>query len=241
MNVGDIMTQEVISIGPEATVADAAKLMLREHVSGLPVIGASHTLLGIVTEGDLLRRIETGTAKNRPRWLEFFASAHTLASEYVHGHSRRVTEVMTPDVIVVSEDMALERVVDLMERYKIKRLPVMREGRVVGILARANLLRALSVSLPVSPIKAGDRTIRRQLEKELADRAWKPRLTQIMVRDGVIDIWGYVTDERHRNAVRVAAENIPGVVKVRDHIMWFEPFSGVVVASSEDTSVNLLH
>lgn len=241
MNVGDIMTQEVVSIGPDATVADAANLMLRENISGLPVVGANHGLLGIITEGDLLRRVEIETSKQRPRWLEFFMNPGTLATEYVHSHSRKIADIMTRDVVVTAETMPLDRAVEMMERHGVKRLPVMREGKVVGILGRANLLRALAVNPPAAPIRGGDRFIREQLEEELAKRSWKTRLTQIMVKDGIVDIWGYVTDERHRIAILVAAENIPDVKKVRDHIAWVEPVSGIVVDTGKDSRRDLLH
>jgi CBS domain-containing protein len=231
MNVGDIMTQDVISVTPDTTVTEAANLMLKERISGLPVIGASRTLHGIVTEGDFLRRVETGTEKKRPHWMEFLVGANARAGEYVHSHARTVSDVMTRDVSIATEDMPLDMAVDLMERRGVKRLPVVRNGRVVGIIARANLLRALVASPPQAAQAAADREIRERLERELAGQPWNARQFNIVVHDGVVDVWGFISDERQRDAIRVAAENIPSVKMVRDHLAWFEPYTGIAVGT----------
>ncbi|MGE3476539.1 MAG: CBS domain-containing protein [Rhodospirillaceae bacterium] len=228
MKVADVMTQEVISVTPDTTVSDAAKLMLKEHVSGLPVITASRVLVGIVTEGDFLRRTETGTERRRPHWLEFILSQGTLAGEYVHSHARTVFDVMTRNVVVATEDMPLDAAVELMERKHVKRLPVVREGKVVGILARANLLHALAASPPKAVQRSGDDAIRQSLESEVKGQPWSARQFHFVVKDGVVDLWGFVTSEQQRAALRVAAENIAGVKEVRDHMFWFEPYSGVI-------------
>lgn len=241
MNVGSVMTQEVISVGPDTTVSEAATIMLQEHISGLPVVSAAHALLGIVTEGDFLRRAETGTEKKRPRWLEFFIGPNTLASEYVHSHARVVADVMTRDVAVATEEMPLDEVVDLMEKRNIKRLPVIRNGRVVGIVARANLLRALVASPPQAKQEAADRAIREQLERELARHSWNARQFHAVVKDGVVDLWGYITHERHRDAINLAAENVAGVKRVRDHLVWVEPCSGIVVSRGSEARQDVLH
>jgi CBS domain-containing protein len=173
MNVGDIMSQEVISVTPETTVSDAAKIMLAEHISGLPVIDADNELVGIVTEGDFLRRPETGTERYRPRWLEFLMSPTRLAKEYVHTHGRRVMEVMTRNVEVATENMPLGQAVTVMESRRVKRLPVVRDGRVVGIMARANLLHALAASPPTPSTATSNKVIREKLETELAKCSWR--------------------------------------------------------------------
>lgn len=241
MNVGDIMSQEVISIRPDNTVAEAAELMIKERISGLPVINALHVLVGIVTEGDLLRLFETGTEKVRPRWVEFLVSPNALADEYVQSHGREIADVMSRDVVVATENMPLDKAVSLMEKSGIKRLPVLRDGRVVGILSRANLLRALAAHPPKAPMKGGDKVIREVIEKELENRAWKGRFTQVFVTDGVVDVWGYVTSNHHRDAILVAAKNVPGVKAVQDHLMLIEPFSGLVVGAGKNARENLLH
>ncbi|MBY0511989.1 MAG: CBS domain-containing protein [Rhodospirillaceae bacterium] len=229
MRVGDVMTQEVFSVPPEGAISDAAKIMLKERISGLPVINAAHKLVGMVTEDDLLRRAETGTEKNRPHWLEFIVNPGTLAVEYVHSHGRKVAEVMTSDVVTATEDTALEQAVELMERRHVKRLPVVRGGRVVGIITRANFLHALAASPPNAKTRAEDKAIRDQIWAELCKRRWNAREGNVVVRDGVVDVWGYIDDERHRDAIRVAAENVPGVKKVRDHLIWIEPYVGSIL------------
>src|ERR1700726_452887 len=144
MKAEDIMTRRVISVAPEASILESARLMLQHRVSGLPVIDAAGRLVGVVTEGDFLRRVEVGTERKRPRWLEFIAGPGRLATEYVHSHGRKVADVMTGEPITVGEDTPIEEVVRLMERRRIKRLPVMRGTKVVGIVSRANLLHALA-------------------------------------------------------------------------------------------------
>ncbi len=234
MNVGDIMTQEVISVRPDTDVVDAAKLIITERISGLPVINDAHVLVGMVTEGDLLRRIETGTEKSRPHWLEFLIGANALADEYVRTHGRKVADVMTTDVEVATEDMSLANAVDLMECRRIKRLPVLRAGRVVGIVARANLLRALAAKGTKPATQAADTAIRQEIEKELEKRAWNGRQNHVVVNDGVVDLWGFFTDEKHRKAIHVAVQNVSGVRQVRDHLMWLEPHIGVVLDTGLD-------
>ena len=138
MQVKDVMTPAVISVGVDEPVLKAARLMLQNRISGLPVVDASGHLVGMLTEGDFLRRGEIGTQKRRSKWLEFIIGPGKLADEYVHNSGRKVREVMTPDPYFVAESDSLESVVDLMERRQIKRLPVLRDGRIVGIVSRAD-------------------------------------------------------------------------------------------------------
>src|SRR5262252_1567879 len=144
MKVSDVMTREVVSIAPEASVLEAVRLMLQHNISGLPVIDAKGNLQGVVTEGDFLRRVETGTERKRSRLVEFLLGPGRLATDYVQATGRKVGEVMTPDARTVGEDETLEKVVNLMERYRIKRVPVVRGDKVVGIVTRQNLMRALA-------------------------------------------------------------------------------------------------
>src|SRR5579864_9707198 len=144
MRVKDVMTPNVVCVGADEPVLKAARLMLQNRISGLPVIDKDGELVGIVTEGDFLRRSELGTQRQRPKWLEFIVGPGKLAEDYVHASGRKVEEIMTPEPCVVGEDVALEHVVELMERRRIKRLPVVRDGRLVGIVSRANLMHALA-------------------------------------------------------------------------------------------------
>lgn len=236
MKAMDVMTRDVVSIGPDASVLEAVRLMLQHKISGLPVVDAAGNLRGVVTEGDFLRRTETGTQRKRSRFVEILLGPGRLAEDYTRASGRKVGEVMTPDVYTVTEDAPLERVVHLMERRRIKRVPVVRGGKVIGIITRANLMRAVAtLALAEHPVAASDATIREQLMAELKKQPWAPvGLMDVVVKDGVVKLSGALTDERERQAIRIAAENIPGVKKVEDHLVWIEPNSGVIIAAPED-------
>ncbi len=227
MKVQDVMTQHVISVGPSDSMARAIRAMLQNDISGVPVLDTDGRLVGMVTEGDLLRRAETATQRNRPRWLEFFVGPGRLADEYVHAHGRKVSELMTVNPVSVTEDTPLDEVVALMEKRRIKRLPVVRGEKVVGIVSRANLLHALArVAGDAKPVQADDRAIRERLLAELSKHNWGPvGALEIIVRDGVVDLWGAITDERIRQAIIVAAENVAGVKSVNDHLVWIDVMS----------------
>lgn len=231
MKVREIITRKVLSIEPNAGVLQAVRSMLQNKISGLPVVNADGTLVGIVTEGDFLRRVETATERRRPRWLEFLAGPGRLADDYVHTHARKIADIMTPEPYTVTEDTPLENVVQLMEKNRIKRLPVVRGKLLVGIVSRANLLHALASLAPKAPASAAaDETIRERLLAELERQKWAPvGFLNVVVRDGVVELWGTITDERERKALVVAAQNVPGVKDVRDHMVWVEPMSGVVI------------
>jgi CBS domain-containing protein len=234
MQVRDVMTHHVISIGVDQPILKAARLMLQNDISGLPVVDAKGDLVGMVTEGDFLRRGEIGTERRRPKWLEFLLGPGRMAEEYVHASGCKVEEVMTRDPVTVAEDDALETVVELMERRHIKRLPVVRAGKMVGIVSRANLMHAL-VTLARNTDEPGgaDADIRERLLAAFAKQAWAPRVN-VVVKDGVVELWGTIMDDRERQACIVVAENASGVKQVHDHLVWVEPFSGVAFPSAED-------
>jgi CBS domain-containing protein len=234
MQVKDVMTANVVCIGAEEPVLKAARLMLQNRISGLPVIDKDGELVGIVTEGDFLRRSELGTQRQRPKWLEFIVGPGRLAQEFTHSSGRKVEEIMTPDPRTIGEDETLEAVVDTMERHHVKRLPVIRDGRVVGIVSRANLMHALaSLSRDVPAPAAGDLAIRDQILAAIGKQDWAPRIN-VIVNAGVAELHGVITDDRERAGLIVAAENVPGVKRVRDHLVWVEPMSGMAFPSSED-------
>ena len=236
MKALDVMTRTVISVEPDATVLKAARVMLQQHISGLPVIDKVGRLVGVLSEGDFLRRRETQTERRRSRWLEFLMRPGTIAAEYAHAHGQKVSEVMTRNVYTVDEDTSLEDVVDLMERRRIKRVPVLRGNKVVGIVTRSNLMYAM-VSLARTAPKIGkdDLAVREQLTDAMQKEKWAPAaMTNIVVRDGIVELWGTVFDERQREALKVAAENIPGVKAVKDHIVWVEPISGTVIEPQDE-------
>lgn len=236
MKAKDIMMHEVVSVEPDADALRAVRLMLQHRVSGLPVIRADGELVGIVTEGDFLRRTETGTERKRPRWLELLMGPGRLADEYVRSHAHKVHELMTRDPVVVSEDTSVSEIVETMERKRIKRVPVVRDGRVVGIVSRANLMHALASIAHDAPAQApGDEEIRRQLLAHLRSQTWAPTGSiNVVVSNGEVGLWGTIMDDRERQALVVAAENTPGVTRVVDHLVWVDPNSGTVFLSPVD-------
>jgi len=238
MNAADIMTPKVVSVVPDASILEAMQLMLANRISGLPVTTESGKLVGIVTEGDFLRRAETGTQQRRSRWLELFTSPGKLAQEYVHTHGRKVSDVMTPDPVTITEGTALDVIVRLLEERRIKRLPVVRSGVVVGIVSRANLLHALASLARERPNEdQSDAAIRAQIYAELNRQRWIPKdFINVVVRNGAVEVWGAILDERERQAVRVAVENVPGVKHISDHLVWVEPMSGMVFAPADETA-----
>jgi CBS domain-containing protein len=239
MQVKDVMTQKVISVQEDESVLKAARLMLQNRISGLPVLDKEGALVGIVTEGDFLRRSEIGTQRRRSRWLEFVIGPGRLADEYVHTSGRKVGEIMTRDPQFITEDEGLEAVVEKMERHRIKRLPVLRDGRMVGIVSRANLMHALASLardyevVPGSSTPGPDWAIRGEIIASLGKQTWTPDV-DIVVRNGVVELWGVITDARERQAIVVAAENVAGVKQVHDHLVWVEPMSGMAFPSAED-------
>ncbi|GIK80902.1 MAG: CBS domain-containing protein [Hyphomicrobiaceae bacterium] len=230
MNVRDVMTARIIGINPAATIAEAGALMLQNGVSALLVIDRSGELVGILSEGDLLERCELGTERKKHLWLEMLFRPGRLTGEYLRSHSCRVEDVMTRDVITATEDMPIEDVVKLMMENRIKRLPVMRGRRPIGVLSRADLVRVLVKCAGESRfVSRTDEEIRSNILTELRAQSWAPAaLVTVDVKNGIVDLWGSITDERQREPVRVLVENVPGVKAVHDHLVWIEPISGTV-------------
>jgi CBS domain-containing protein len=231
MIVSDVMTRRVISVPPDATVKEAAKLMLERSISGLMVVNAKGELVGVVTEADLLRRDELGTQRHRPWWLRLILSPGRQAADFTRTHGRRVHDVMTADVVTVNAGATLADAVETMERHRIKRLPVTEDGRISGIISRADLLRALAVAERLeAPLTIDDQSIRTSILDALDKQSFAPRTAlNVMVADRVVDLWGTITNENERRAICVLAENTPGVRRVNDHMVFIEPYSGSVI------------
>jgi CBS domain-containing protein len=231
MNAADVMTRRVISVAPDASIEDAVKLMLDHRISGLMVVGADGHLAGVVTEGDLLHRSELGTDYQRSWWLRLLVSPGKQADEFTHAHGRKVSDVMTPEVVSVDADAPLSDIVELMERHRIKRVPVTQQDKVVGVCSRADLLRALAVTARQATAAPGDdRTVRNHLLDALEKEPWAPLATlNVTVSGGEVDLWGTISDEQERRAIIVVAENTPGVKEVHDHLVYVEPYSGTVI------------
>jgi CBS domain-containing protein len=236
MKAEDVMTRDVIAVAPDATVLQAARLMLQHHISGLPVVDKSGKLVGVLSEGDFLRRRETRTEHKRSRWLEFLMGPGRIAAEYSHSHGSKVSEVMTTEVQTVADETPLEEIVELMERKRIKRVPVLCGEQLVGIVTRSNLMHAMvSMARVVQPAAKDDGTIRETLLAEMQKADWAPvAMTNVVVHDGVVELWGTIVDERQREALKVAAENIPGVKAVNDHLVWVEPTTGMVIEPRDE-------
>ena len=219
MKVSDVMSRGVLSVGPHDPVRKAADLMLRYGVNGFPVLDQGK-LVGMITQGDFLRRAETGTERHRSRLAELFADPGKLADEYVHSHARTIADVMTRDVVTVSADAPLSDAVDLMVRHHVKRLPVMGWNGVIGIISRVDLLHAFLVATPKEgPAPLDDAAISSQLKAELDREPGIARgSVEPSVENGVVVLSGTVQDARQRTALRVAAENIPGVKRVVDDL-----------------------
>ncbi len=229
MQASEAMTRRVISISPNATIAAAIKQMLKNRISGLPVIDSNKKLVGILSEGDLLRRPEIGTERRRVRWLDALFGPHEAAKEYVHSHGTKVKDVMTRSPVTVKESAPLHEVAHLMERHNIKRLPVVRAGKIVGIISRANLLRALASLHRETPAsQKTDAAIRNRILAEIGRQHWAyPAHIDVTVRNGVADLWGTITDMAQRDALRVLAEGAEGVKRVEEHLRWADEIASV--------------
>ncbi|MGA7264357.1 MAG: CBS domain-containing protein [Stellaceae bacterium] len=231
MKAADLMTSFVVTVTPEATIEYAAQLMLQHRISGLPVTDSDGGVLGIVTESDLLRRAETGTDKRHARWVSLLIGPGRLAQEYVHTHGRKVGEVMTERVFTVTPETPLADLVALMETKHVKRVPVVDQGRLVGIVSRADVMAALVGLLSEKPAgSVTDSDIRNQILAEIDRQPWGPRgSVDVIVTNGVVVLKGTIPDERERAALCVAAENVPGVTAVHDRLIWIDSVSGIVI------------
>jgi CBS domain-containing protein len=233
----DIMTGPVISVLPDATVMDAITLMLERKLSGLPVVNADKQLVGMVSEGDFLRRFELGTEGQRPRWIEFLRGPGRAAEEFIRTHGRKVDEVMSADVVSAEASTTLKDIIELMEHHHIKRVPIVEDSQVVGIITRADVLRALAQKVPNTGfVKEDDARIREAILAACEQQSWAPRaLIAIDVKNGIVDLSGTIFDDRERRGLRVIAENVAGVRAVRDHLVWVEPISGTVFEAPPGT------
>ena len=231
LKVSDVMTRRTTTVLPDAPVLEAMRLMLEERISGVPVADTQGALAGIVTEGDFLRRAELDTERQHPRWLAFLLGPGRLASEYVGTHGRKVSEVMTRNVITVPVDAPLTEAVRLMEVHNIKRLPVIENGKLAGILSRADLLRAvLAAAAKTEPADGSDAAIRAQVINEIERQGWSPKsMITVGVDCGIVNLRGVLFDDRLREALRVLIENVPGVKQINDYLVTIEPMTGFIV------------
>ena len=236
MRAHQIMSRPVITVTPDTTIVEAANTMLQKHISGLPVVDATGKLVGMLSEGDFVRRSEIGTQRKRSRFLRFILGPGKAASDFVREHGSKVSEIMTTEpLLTVGEETTLEEIVELMERNNIKRLPVISNDKVVGMVSRSNLLQAVaSLAKDVPDPTADDDHIRNRVIDTMAKQDWCPFGLSIVVRDGIVHVSGVITEERSRQAAIVAAESVTGVKKVHDHLCWVDTMSAMYLNSPED-------
>ncbi len=219
MKVADIMVRDVVSVRPEASVREVASLMLERRISGVPVVDGERRVLGIVSEGDLIRRPEIGTYTSPTGWLTVFLSQDESARDFVKTHGLLASEVMSRPAICVAPDTPLADIVQLFDRHRIKRLPVVEQAKLAGLVTRADLLRALVARQAIPPIASGDQEIRDRIEAILRSEAWAPSAyVNVQVSEGVVQLWGMVNSVAQRDALVLAVRATPGVREVHQHI-----------------------
>jgi CBS-domain-containing membrane protein len=220
MNATDVMTRNVVTVGPEATVAEAAELMAEHDVSALPVVDAHNQIVGIISEADLLQREEIGTQADHRWWTEAMIPATTRAAAFAKSHGKRVHEVMSREVIIATEDTPLAGIAGILERHRIKRVPIVHDDKLVGIVSRANLIQALA-SAAVTPVAAdSDRRIRQELLSRLEEQSWTDFGSRnVVVTRGEVHLWGLVGSPSERKALIALADGVPGVTGVVDEMI----------------------
>jgi CBS domain-containing protein len=219
LTAADIMTTTVITVAPDTPVREIAKLLYARRISGVPVVDAKGALVGIVSEGDLMKHVAAIGEQRRSWWLTLFADEGAMARDYVKTHARLARDVMTSDVISVKPTDSVAEIANTLERHRIKRVPVVKDGKLIGIVTRGNLLQALGTTDVSKPANFDDRTIRGRLLDQLDAEPWANMgMKNVVVRDGVVHFWGFVENDDERRALRVAAENTPGVKAVEDHL-----------------------
>jgi len=220
MKAEDVMVSTVITVGVNASIGEVAAILLNNHISAAPVVDEKGELVGIVSEGDLMRRPEIGTTKRHSWWLELISNKWGSATEYIKSHSRKVADVMTRDLITAKPDTPLGDIAGLLERNQIKRVPIVEGGKLVGIVSRANILQALSSATRKLPslMTADDSELRRKVVSQMASEPWRPTMLTVTVQDGTVDLWGLVHSVEQKKAAQFAAETTPCVRAVVNNI-----------------------
>jgi len=221
MRAKDVMVRDVVTASPDMGVADAVELLAEHDVSALPVVDDDDRVVGVVSEADLIRRGEIGTIKHRPWWLEAITPATTLAEEFAKSHGRRVAEVMSAQVVSAVPDASLAEIAALLEKHRIKRVPIIEDGRLVGIVSRSNLIQALATSGPQAEVTTeSDRSIRLELLSRLSGQDWTDFGSRnVIVTDKTVHLWGLVGSPEERKALLALAESVPGVARVSDEMI----------------------
>lgn len=219
MKARDVMTAPAITVKPDTLVAEIARTFVENRISAVPVVNDAGKLVGIVSEGDLMRRADIQSERPSSWWLLALASNRSLAAAYVKSHARKAADVMTTDVVTAGPGTSLRDIAALLERKRIKRVPIVENGRPVGIVSRANLIQAIAASVRDLDIPVTDRLIRTRLIDHLKQQPWANlALVNIGVSGGVVELSGIIASEEQRQAMRIAAESIQGVTAVNDHL-----------------------
>ena len=225
MKAKDVMTTLVVTVDPTAKVHEVARVLADTHISAVPVVDERKRVIGIVSEGDLLRRKEIGTKKRRSWWLEMLTSTDTLAQDYTKAHSLAVRDVMSAPVISVSEDTSLAEIADILEEHAVKRVTVIKDGMLVGLVSRADLIRALAGAAGKAPALVNDKSIRNTLLQRLQAQPWASTASlNFVVAEGVIELNGIVASGEQHKALRVLAETVPGVKAEKDRLVEMQRF-----------------
>ena len=221
MRARDVMVSPVVTVHDSDTVREAAKVLIDKHVSAVPVVDHSGNMVGIVSEADLIHRAEIGMDRPASWWLSLISGERALAEEYSKSHAKSVRDVMTRTVRTAHPDTPLHEIADLLEETRIRRVPIVNQaGDLVGIVSRANIVQALASARPTLEISAPDALVRERLIAELKKHSWSHlHKLNVTVTNGVVDIWGIAESDPERQAIRVAAESIPGVLGVNDHLI----------------------
>ena len=217
MKAIDVMVRDVITVRPDDEVATAIKLLAEHDVSALPVVDDGGKVVGVISEADLMRREEIGTERHRPWWLEAMTPGATLAGEFAKAHGRKVREIMSDTVVSATEETPLGEIAGLLEKHRIKRVPILRDGKLAGIVSRSNLIQALAMSHVAGSDGPADRSIRGELLDRLGEQTWTDFGSRnVIVRDGVVDLWGLVGSPQEHKALLALAEQVAGVKSVSD-------------------------
>jgi CBS domain-containing protein len=220
MQARDVMVSPVITASKTSTVREIAKLLLEKRISAVPVVDDAGKIVGILTESDLTRRVEAGTEHPYSWWVHFLAGDATVAADYVKSHAAKIEDVMTSNVVTAAPETPLHEIATLFEEHQIRRVPIVDKfGDLIGIVSRANLIQIVASARPKLEVTLSDSTIRQKLLSELKKQSWAhTHNLDVTVTNGVVDLWGYAQSDDERRAIRVAAEDIPGVVVVNDHL-----------------------
>jgi CBS domain-containing protein len=222
MNAADVMVSNVVTVGPDASVQDVADILLANRISAVPVVDGRGELIGIVSEGDLLRRAETETERRRSWWLEILTGSRPLAAEYVKSHACKVADIMTRRVFTATPETPLREIAAILEKNGIKRVPIVKKRKLIGIVSRANLVQALACRWKQAGTQptVDDLTIREEVMARLDAEPWtRFAPLNVIVHEGTVDLWGIVDSQTAKQAVRVAAEITPGVRAINDNLI----------------------